>query len=106
MSNPTTDKTITLGENVYNAEYLRSVSEKVAVRSMPKNDRAQVVNAWKQANGKSVRNHTAEDRQKDLMKKKRYILVAIAEGMGLDVERDANKATIVDDIISKENEDK
>lgn len=106
MSNPTEDKVIVLGENKYNAVYLRRVSEKVAVRSMPENDRGQVVNAWKQANGKTVRNHSV-DRAKELDKAhKKPQIVEMAEGMGIEFESDANKMPIIELIVAKENEEK
>ena len=56
--------TITLGKNVYNAIWLRSVSEDKAIRTLTRGKKGkpitQVRNAWKQANGKSVRNHESE----------------------------------------------
>ncbi len=57
-----------LGDNEYNCKWLRSVSEEQAVRTLPMKEVGQVRNAWKQANGKSVRNHNAE---KEATKRKR-----------------------------------
>lgn len=54
------DKVIELGKTKYNGDYLRSVSEETAVKVLhhiSKFSKTQVINAWKQANGKTVRNH-------------------------------------------------
>lgn len=65
------DKVLELGKKKFNAEYLRSVSEEVAVKTFCNDKRDQVVNAWKQANGKTVRNHSKnEDDKKSDNKKK------------------------------------
>ena len=57
-----TEGYITLGKNQYKISWLKSVSQDVAVKVLthPKQgkSRNQVVNAWKQANEKSVRNYT------------------------------------------------
>jgi len=49
---------VILGEERYSGKFLRSVTEAQAIRIFAKNDRNQVVNAWKQANGLSVPNYT------------------------------------------------
>ncbi len=50
---------IELGSKKYNGKWLRSVSEQVAVTSLQhKCDASQIRNAWKQANGKTVRNYS------------------------------------------------
>tara|TARA_R110001632_G_scaffold4295_7_gene18240 strand:+ start:5182 stop:5394 length:213 start_codon:yes stop_codon:yes gene_type:complete len=62
---------ISLGKKVYNREYLRSVSEEKAVKTFCNDKRDQVVNAWKQANGKTVRNHSkSSDKNKKSDEKK------------------------------------
>lgn len=49
---------IELGGNKYNGDYLRSVSEEVAIAVLKSNfDIPQIRNAWKQANGKTERNY-------------------------------------------------
>lgn len=51
-------KVIKLGSNQYNAEWLRSVTEEQAVRRLrATKEPNQIKNAWKQANGLSVRNY-------------------------------------------------
>lgn len=51
-------KTIELGGNKYNAAALRSVTEQQAVVALRhKYDPSQIRNAWKQANGLTVRNY-------------------------------------------------
>lgn len=53
-----------LGKEKYNADFLRTVSEEDAMRIFgggKKSNKNQIKNAWKQANGLSVRNHDAED---------------------------------------------
>lgn len=62
------EKVIELGKEKYNGDYLRSVSEETAVKvlhTISKNPRTQVINAWKQANGKTVRNHKKKTEEKD-----------------------------------------
>lgn len=57
------DKVIELGKEKYNAEYLRSVSEEKAIKVLhfvAGKPKSQVINAWKQANGKTVRKHKAK----------------------------------------------
>lgn len=49
-------KHIEIGKNKFNAEYLRSVSEKKAILDYQHIDKSKVINAWKQANGLTVRN--------------------------------------------------
>lgn len=50
---------IELGDNKYNATALRSVTEQAAVLALRhKCDPNQIRNAWKQANGLSVRNYS------------------------------------------------
>jgi hypothetical protein len=50
---------IELGGNKYSAVALRSVTEQMAVSALRhKYDPNQIRNAWKQANGKSIRNHS------------------------------------------------
>lgn len=61
-------KTIKLGDITYNAEWLRSVTEEQAVRAHRSKDHNQVRNAWKQANGKSVRNHDLENAEQPAKK--------------------------------------
>lgn len=54
------EKAIELGKETYNADWLRGVSEEKAVKVLhfaAKKPKTQVINAWKQANGKTVRNH-------------------------------------------------
>ena len=51
------DKVIEIGKINFNADYLRSVSEKKAVKDYAHLERSKVINAWKQANGLSVRNN-------------------------------------------------
>ena len=58
-------KVITLGKRKYNAVWLRTVSEQKAVQANRGEDHNQVRNAWKQANGKSVRNHTIKEGKAD-----------------------------------------
>lgn len=54
-------KVIVLSDVKYNGDWLRSVPQNKAVKSLVhKFDRNQIVNAWKQANGKSVRNYTED----------------------------------------------
>jgi hypothetical protein len=57
-------KVIEIGKIKFNAEYLRSVSEKKAVKDYNHLDRSKVVNAWKQANGLSVRNNRKKTKKK------------------------------------------
>lgn len=61
------EKSIELGKEKYNGDYLRSVSEETAVKVLhhiAKHPKSQVLNAWKQANGKTVRNHKKEEDDK------------------------------------------
>lgn len=51
------NKHIEIGKTRFNAEYLRSVSEKKAILDFAHLETSKVVNAWKQANGLSVRNN-------------------------------------------------
>lgn len=51
-------KVIEIGKIRFNANHLRSVSEKKAVADYSHLERSKVVNAWKQANGKTVRNYS------------------------------------------------
>lgn len=58
---------IELGKEVYNGDWLRSVTEEKAVKVLhfaAKKPKAQVINAWKQANGKTVRNHKKKNEEK------------------------------------------
>lgn len=48
---------IEIGGNKFNADYLKSIPEDTAVKAYKHIERSKVVNAWKQANGKSVRNY-------------------------------------------------
>jgi hypothetical protein len=48
---------IEIGKSRINAEYLRSVSEKKAILDFKHLETSKVVNAWKQANGLTVRNN-------------------------------------------------
>ena len=48
-------KVIEIGKVKFNAEYLRSVSEKKALKDYSHLERSKVLNAWKQANGLTVR---------------------------------------------------
>lgn len=48
-------KVIEIGKIRFNAVYLRSVTEKKAISDYCHLERSKVVNAWKQANGLSVR---------------------------------------------------
>ena len=60
-----------LGGVKFNADYLRSVSEKKAVRDYAHIERSKVVNAWKQANGKTVRNFAKSEKKTEDPKPKR-----------------------------------
>lgn len=42
----------------FNAVYLRTISERKAIKDYAHLSRSKVVNAWKQANGKTVRNYS------------------------------------------------
>lgn len=55
-----------IGKTRFNLTHLRSISEKRAILDYGHLDRAHVVNAWKQANGFTVRNN----RKKTTKKKK------------------------------------
>lgn len=55
---------VELGQIKYSVQFLKSVTEEKAIQSMPGRDRNQVINAWKQANGLSVRNHEKENNDK------------------------------------------
>jgi hypothetical protein len=63
-------KIIELAEERYNADWLRSVSEEQAVRALPMKKGSQVRNAWKQANGLSVRNYAKKRKKSDSNAKK------------------------------------
>jgi len=59
--------TIDLGEHRFNIAWLQSVTEDRAVQALSPNveDPNRIRNAWKQANGVSVRNYTkSEDKPK------------------------------------------
>lgn len=65
MSKASKAAVIELGKEKYNANFLRTVSEEDAMRILSggkKANKNQIKNAWKQANGKSVRNHDTEDK--------------------------------------------
>ena len=64
-------KIIKLGDVKYNAAWLQSITEDQAVRALPNKEHQQVRNAWKQANGKSVRNYAAEQADDKPKKRKR-----------------------------------
>jgi len=60
------EATIELSKEKYNADWLRSVTEEKAVKVLhfaAKKPKSQVINAWKQANGKTVRNHKSKDKK-------------------------------------------
>ena len=100
-------KTIKLGGETYNAQWLRTVSEHDALRRLHKHDQSQVRNAWKQANGLSVRNHSKEAMIEQLVKSNKMSeLKAKAEELGLEFESDANKKTIATLIVNKQQEGK
>lgn len=65
-------KRLKLGDDDFNLEWLRSVSEDHAVKSLGNaiGDINRVRNAWKQANGVSVRNYS-KDNETEKPKKKR-----------------------------------
>jgi hypothetical protein len=65
-------KRLKLGDDDFNAEWLRSVSEDHAIKSLGRaiGDINRVRNAWKQANGLSVRNYSQEN-ETEKPKKKR-----------------------------------
>jgi len=46
---------IEIGKIKFNAEYLRIVSEEKAIKDYQHLEKSKVVNAWKQANGLSIR---------------------------------------------------
>tara|TARA_R110002051_G_scaffold270256_1_gene330739 strand:- start:60 stop:254 length:195 start_codon:yes stop_codon:yes gene_type:complete len=62
MAKKETEGYITLGKNLYKISWLKSVNQDKAIQILthPKQDkpRNQIVNAWKQANGLSVRNYS------------------------------------------------
>lgn len=58
-------KVLEIGKVRFNAEYLRSVSEKKAIKDYAHLERSQVVNAWKQANGLTVRNKKKTKKKKE-----------------------------------------
>jgi hypothetical protein len=63
---------IDLGGRRYNGEWLRSMSEGEAVLRLKGHcDINQIRNAWKQANGKSVRNYSAKTAKSGESKAKR-----------------------------------
>ena len=49
---------LTIGKTTYNSNWLRTVTLAKAKENLPKVNASQVTNAWKQANGLSVRNYT------------------------------------------------
>jgi len=53
-----------IGKIKFNAKYLRSVPEKKAISDYSHLERSKVVNAWKQANGFSVRNNKKKVQKK------------------------------------------
>lgn len=56
------EKVITLGEDRFNADWLRSVTEQEAIKKLtPNHPKSRVINAHKQANGKTVRNYKKSD---------------------------------------------
>jgi hypothetical protein len=52
------DSVIEIGKLRFNADYLRSVPEKKALSDYSHLERSKVLNAWKQANGLTVRNNS------------------------------------------------
>ena len=50
-------KYLEVGKTKFNREYLKSVTQRKAIKDYHPLDRDHVVNAWKQANGLSVRNN-------------------------------------------------
>jgi hypothetical protein len=54
---------IELGDVRYSGVFLRNVTEEEALKHYPHLDRNQVKNAWKQANGKTVRNYTKKTKK-------------------------------------------
>ena len=63
---------IVLGGNKYNAEALKRVTEQLAVEALKhKYEPNQIRNAWKQANGLSVRNYAKPEAEKPKPKRKR-----------------------------------
>lgn len=61
------DKYLEIGKTKFNIKYLKSVTERKAIKDYHPLDRDHVVNAWKQANGLSVRNNR---KRKAVVKKK------------------------------------
>lgn len=51
------EKVIELGTSRYNGDWLRKVTEEEAVERLKDHKESQVRNAWKQANGLTIRNH-------------------------------------------------
>jgi len=64
-------KVLELGGIRYNAEWLRSVPENVAIKSLPSIEHSKVRNAWKQANGFSVPNYSQDSETSEPVKKSR-----------------------------------
>jgi hypothetical protein len=58
-------KVLEIGKVKFNAEYLRSVSEHKAIKDYSHLERSQVTNAWKQANGLTVRNNKKTKKKKN-----------------------------------------
>lgn len=65
-----TAKIIKLGDHKYDGEFLRSVPIDKAIAVLGKyRDKDQIRNAWKQARGLSVRNHTKDTKPKATRKR-------------------------------------
>jgi hypothetical protein len=66
-------KRLVLGDDNFNVEWLRSVSEDHAIKSLGRalKDINRVRNAWKQANGLSVRNYSQENETEKPTKRKK-----------------------------------
>lgn len=56
-------KVIELGKERYNADWLITITEEMAVRLIGGKNTNQVRNAWKQANGKSIRNYSKKSKK-------------------------------------------
>lgn len=68
---------VKLGKTDFNGAWLRSVTEKQAVKTLPHLDKNQVINAWKQANGLKKPNYAkviaadpSEEKPKKVNRKK------------------------------------
>jgi len=62
-------KVIHLGEDRFNADWLKSVTERDAVRTLSNHSKNQVINAWKIANGYSIPNFDANEPVKKTVKR-------------------------------------